>query len=414
MKCILIREGHVKVRWLAALARRDEKVAEDLNLLPAHFPKFKQVQDLAAALGATPQEFANWFPTDPAKRSEQSNAQVDRPRVEVARNIAKTFGFAPACGEDVVWLDWWAKHWSSFMPSEDNETNYRQEKTTAEDFKAHYREALKNGRLTFPPILPLATLPSEEVPGGIVVLPAPIAYEQARTETPKQESPETGAQTSPWRQPRERWLVFLISAVILVGCGYAIEKLWKHMYYPTVDLLRTIDFSELACDANGNKHDVAYLYDDYTIVRNLSLKETYVKVADLRGNNFSVDVYDLNFNPSSKIVAIHSDTNHERRLQSYPLAVRNSHVRAKWIWRNAHSQPDEGIAVTGGWILRNLTVNYTLPTGREVTTIREITPSVAARNCEFRANSIYCPGLYTRDEVQIWWDWTIWDGCEKK
>jgi hypothetical protein len=222
-------------------------------------------------------------------------------------------------------------------------------------------------------------------------------------------STETSPQPLIWLH----WPVFLVSIIILIACGYGIAIFWRYVYYPTVDLVRTINFSELACDAEGNKHDVAYIFDDYTVVRNLFRFETYEKVADLRGNDFSVEVYDLNSDADGKIVAIHSDSNHEHRLQSYTLAVRNSHVRVKWVWRNAHSEPDEGTAVTGGWILRDLTVNYTLPSGREVTKIQKITPAVAENNCIPRQSSIYCPRLYTTEEVQIWWDWNVWDGCKK-
>src|SRR5262249_40289693 len=153
-----------------------------------------------------------------------------------------------------------------------------------EAFKKQYREALKDGHLTFrPPIVDLTSPTAEEAPGGIMSLPPPSPHEQARTEIAEPaESLEALPQPPTSRQAAKRyWPIFLLSAVFLVACGYAIASLWKHVYYPTVDLVRTIDFSELACDAEGNKHDVAYLNDDYTVVRNLFQFETYVKVADL-------------------------------------------------------------------------------------------------------------------------------------
>jgi hypothetical protein len=419
VKCVLIYEGNIKVRWLAALAVRskEEDVAEDVHLLPADFPRREDLQHVANTLGASASEFSNWFP-NPAKRQERKNSeQVNRPRVEFTRNLARMFGFAPDSDDDGVWRDWWKNDWPSFMPSEENKTNAR-DKTPAEDFKARYREELKNGRLTFRPLILVSPTPtSEEGPGVIVTPSPPTPHEQAGTDIPgPRESAETPPQPLPrWQPTKWPWPIFLLSAVILVACGYAIAGLWQYVYYPTVDLVRTINFSELACNAESNKHDVAYLYDDYTLVWNLFRFKTYVKVADLRGKgfeDFSVDVYDLNSDPSRKIVAIHSDTNSERRLQSYALTVENSHVRAKWVWRNAHSEPIEGTAVTGGWVLRDLTVNYTLPTGRDITTIGKITPAVAGRNCQPRQNSIYCPALYTTDEVQIWWDWNVWNGCK--
>ena len=64
-----------------------------------------------------------------------------------------------------------------------------------------------------------------------------------------------------------------------------------------------------------------------------------MKVADLTKEDFSLDVYDLNSDPDSKIVSIHSaPPNPEHRRQSYALAVRNSHVKVKWVWGKAHTQ----------------------------------------------------------------------------
>lgn len=403
MKCIDIDEGHIKVRWLLALAQRGEDVAWERELLPAEFPNFKWDKDLAKALGAKQSAFSNWFPDKPHARNT-----LYRPPPEIARNLARIFGFAPPSDDDHVWREWWAKSWPSFMPSEDDNTN-RRKQAPAEAFKAQYREALKNKSLTFrPPIVSSDTLTIED---NTSPPPAPIPHEQAGTEVAKPaETTVTPPPTPTWPY----WPIFLVSAVIFIACGYATATYWKHTYYPTVDLVRTIDFSELACDAEGNKHDVVYIYDDYTVIRNFFHFETYEKVADLRRETFSVDVYDLN-SEGSKVVAIHSDTNHERRLQSHILVVRNSHVRPKWIWTNAHSNPREGTAVTGGWILRDLTVNYTLPVGRDVTELGKHTPPVAQKQCKPRGrDSIYCPALYTTEEVQIWWDWNVWDGCKNR
>jgi hypothetical protein len=412
MKNILIHEGNIKVRWLAYLAVRHKDVAEEHSLLPVDFPRLERLKDVADALGTTPSAFSNWFP-DPTKPDRTKGAElVNRPPSDFARNVAKLFGFAPPSDDDHVWRDWWANCWPSFMPSENDDTN-RNQKTSAEDFKKQYREALKNGSLKFPPSGVASATPTvEEGIGGVTLTPTPSARERApMLITERAESPETSQPPKSPQQSRPRLPIILTSAVVFIACGYAVASLWKYVYYPTVDLVRTIDFSELACDAEGRKHDVAYIYDDYTVVRNLFRFDTYVKVADLRGDSFSVDVFDVNSDPARKIVAIQSDTNHERRLQSYALAVRDSHVRANWVWTKAHSQPSEGTAVTGGWNLRNLTVNYALPAGREVTKIDKIIPP--GSDCRAGQNNIYCRSLYTRDEVQIWWDWNVWDGCKK-
>src|ERR1700730_4872741 len=93
MKCVFVDEGHIKVRWLLALARRDENVAaEVISSLPDDFPEFEDVQDLVAALGLRPTAFSNWF-AEPAKRQgAKINTQFNRPRVPVARDIARIFG----------------------------------------------------------------------------------------------------------------------------------------------------------------------------------------------------------------------------------------------------------------------------------------------------------------------------------
>src|SRR5258708_1903940 len=113
---ILIHEGHLKVHWLLALAAGE---TEELNLLPADFPPYK-LNELAKAFGVLPSTFSNWFPVDPTKRKTLAR-MVNRPPVEVARNIARIFGFAPT--SDDGWSDWWEKDWPSFMPSEVDGTN---------------------------------------------------------------------------------------------------------------------------------------------------------------------------------------------------------------------------------------------------------------------------------------------------
>jgi hypothetical protein len=178
MKNILIHEGHIKVRWLAYLAVRHKDVAEELSILPIDFPRFKLLKDVAVALGAKPSAFSNWFP-DPTKPDRDKGAElVNRPPPDFARNVAKLFGFAPASDDDHVWRDWWAKSWPSFMPSENDDAN-RNQKAPAEDFKKQYREALKNGSLTFPPSGVASATPTvEEGIGGVTLAPPPSAHER--------------------------------------------------------------------------------------------------------------------------------------------------------------------------------------------------------------------------------------------
>ena len=64
---IWIHEGGAKVRWLFALASRDNDVirpegGEPLRL-PDEFPRHANWKDFAAALGTTSPNLNNWFPT---------------------------------------------------------------------------------------------------------------------------------------------------------------------------------------------------------------------------------------------------------------------------------------------------------------------------------------------------------------
>ena len=129
-KTILIEEGHEKVRWLLKLAQRHrdvaegvallkqrhKDVAEDVALLPKSFPKIQLQAELADMLGASETEFCNWFPQP---NRERKNSESDnRPRIEVLRNVARVFGFAPVSDDHLAWTEWWESSWSSFLPSE--------------------------------------------------------------------------------------------------------------------------------------------------------------------------------------------------------------------------------------------------------------------------------------------------------
>jgi hypothetical protein len=182
---------------------------------------------------------------------------------------------------------------------------------------------------------------------------------------------------------KRHWPVFLVGAVTLIGCGYAIASLWKYVYYPTIDLVRTVKFS--ACDAEGI---FAISKVDYTVVRNL------------------FGVVDPNSGTDGKIaVSLRSNTEREP-VQSYTFPVRNF-VEIKWV--RSKGQPSE-------WILRNFTVNYTLPTGRQITGLdqRHNEGGKGPRCFLGEKNTISCPNLYTTDEAQtIRWYWNYWDGCKE-
>jgi hypothetical protein len=173
---IQIDEGHIKVRWLLALSQRRKDVAWELESLPAEFPNFGRGKDLAEALGAKDSAFSNWFP-HPARPHARDT--LNRPPPEVARNLARIFGFAPPSDDDHVWNEWWAKSWPSFMPSEDDKTN-RKQKGSAEDFKAQYREALKNKSLTFR--APIVSSDALTIEDNASPPPPRISHEQAGTE----------------------------------------------------------------------------------------------------------------------------------------------------------------------------------------------------------------------------------------
>jgi hypothetical protein len=411
---IEVEDGHIKVRWLLSLAR-GKAGAEDKKLLPENFPRFENAEDLAHALGATKSDFSNWFPSP--DKGKIIKPPANRPRVEAVRNVARIFGFAPDPDEDDAWPNWWKAQWASFMPSEDDNTNHQQS-APAELFLEAYREALANDRLKFrlptgasatPEIqtnnnsAPLPPSSGEHTPGDIIVAP-PLT-------------------TADGRQTRN--YAGAIVAICAVGLMTLIigRSAWNYLPVPTieptkkgdlpaqsVDLVRNIDFTALTCDAKGNKHDVVNLVDDFTVVKNADGAKTFRREADLVDPKYAVEAYDLNVNPNSKVLAIQSASNHEHRVQSYAFAVRDSHVKIKWVWTDTHSNKSEGTVVTAvpsPWTLRNLTVNYTFSPGRRVTDITKLPPG----HCTADESSISCTDLNTSAEVQIWWDWNVWDGC---
>ena len=78
---IWIHEGGAKVRWLFALASRDNAVirpegGEPIRL-PDDFPRHANWKDFAAALGTTSPNLNNWFP-DPGKPRAEA-AACDQP-----------------------------------------------------------------------------------------------------------------------------------------------------------------------------------------------------------------------------------------------------------------------------------------------------------------------------------------------
>jgi hypothetical protein len=119
---IWIHEGGAKVRWLFALASRDQDVigpkAGEPIRLPANFPFHPLWKDLAAALGTTSPNLNNWFP-DPVKPRAEAPPVINPPAA-VVRNIARIFGFAPPGGsdDDKTWRDWWLQRWPSFIAIE--------------------------------------------------------------------------------------------------------------------------------------------------------------------------------------------------------------------------------------------------------------------------------------------------------
>jgi hypothetical protein len=181
MKSVLIVEGDVKVRWLLAISKPGNKIAR----LPQGFYEFNTQKELAETLWASESEFCNWFPA--VKVRETS----DRPRVEFVRNLARIFGFAPPSDDDAEWSEWWANRWPSFVPSEDSKKNDELRLIArADDFKAQYLEALKNGNIKFQePIRKKSMLKrqgagraiSRKSPRAIATLPPglPIPPEQA-------------------------------------------------------------------------------------------------------------------------------------------------------------------------------------------------------------------------------------------
>jgi hypothetical protein len=196
--------------------------------------------------------------------------------------------------------------------------------------------------------------------------------------------------------------------VIAIGVYF-----WRNIYFPTIDLVRTIDFTTLECDGQGNKKDIVTIDDVYDVVFNLFRFKSYVKRADFMKENFHAIVYDLNMSNAVPVPGKNERETAEIRSSDHDLKIIDSKMRAKWFWWDSHSSDQEGTAVTGGWNLRNLRINYRLPPGRDVTEIVKYYTDVPTPRCQSQPSAIDCTGLYTRQKVQVEWKWNVWQGCKK-
>jgi hypothetical protein len=203
-------------------------------------------------------------------------------------------------------------------------------------------------------------------------------------------------------------LFVLFVMVIAIGAFY-----WRNIYFPTIDLVRTIDFTALECDPLGNKNDIVIIDDAYDVIFNLFRFKSYAKRADFMKENFHATVYDLNRSNTVPVPGKSERETAEIRSSDHDLRIVDSKMRAKWFWWDSHSTDQEGTAVTGGWNLRNLTVNYKLPLGTDVTEIVKYYSDVTAPSCQSQPGVIVCSGLYTRQKFQVEWKWNVWQGCKK-
>ena len=215
-------------------------------------------------------------------------------------------------------------------------------------------------------------------------------------------------------RPGGSWRWAMLGAAVACTAG----TLFWFFSVPLVDLDRRLDFTQLQC-AENTPIDIVTLDDTYKIISNPLGHSTYPRTAILTREQ-QVLVYDMSGGPERPQPiqpvdrTIHGSN--EIRTKEFPLPVKNSEIRVRWVWTNAHHEPDsagqrnvDGNQVTGGWRIRNFSATYIKPKNAEVEW------GAPDRACSFPAgDSVQCSHLYTTSPIHIQWRWDVWKHCTFK
>ena len=177
-----------------------------------------------------------------------------------------------------------------------------------------------------------------------------------------------------------------------------------------VDLERSIDLRNLSCGDGGNRVDRADLIDTYSFVT--KAPSSFNKNAEVNlPLKYAVHAFDLGILGAPEVPYRVIRKTPELETRNYNFSVVNGQTRIRWEWTNAHGSDEDGIFVTKGWTIRDLTIRYSLPPGVNISQ-EEFAPEGIQAKCTRPAGDlIECHALFLNDDISISWKWNMWEHC---
>jgi hypothetical protein len=179
------------------------------------------------------------------------------------------------------------------------------------------------------------------------------------------------------------------------------------------DVHRVADFTQSSCQ-NGRRIDIAAFSDTWTLIDGRSDKPFRATAEQFPGQQ--VTLFDLSYSDAEARGPTQQtfDGNSTRLQWNIPLKDGRV-VRLLWKLTNMHGNDHEGLEFVNLGVIRNIDVEYKVPSGVSVQpTPDQFTPSVAAEKCVPTApGHIRCTELNTTDQITLGWNWTMWQNCPK-
>lgn len=207
------------------------------------------------------------------------------------------------------------------------------------------------------------------------------------------------------------WLITTYVLIPTITSDPKCEPLACSKVRPCVDIDRIADFTSSKCLPNGEKFDLVRIDDTYSIE---PAQDRYMARANrMVMPNQQVRVFDLNSSDTIPLPFVEGGSpSPDSEHQMYSVKFLDGKARIRYEWRNAyHGENIEGLAFLSNYRIRNIKAKTLLPPNVSIKpeSIKFAIPDQAKKICDHA--TMECKGLYTDIEVQLHWEWNMWDGC---
>jgi hypothetical protein len=175
---------------------------------------------------------------------------------------------------------------------------------------------------------------------------------------------------------------------------------------PCVDIDRVADFSQSRCNSNGQKTDIAFYTDTFTLT---PPADTYTARAQPEPGTKLEQL--LNLDSGEPVEATSQDSGPTPTL-NFVIPMKKGVARVRWTWANAHGGDVESIGFVSRYTIRNLKATLFASEDVKFSDLEFLPHEDIGNKCSFSGNVANCSRINWRGgRIKLQFKWNIWSRC---